>query len=380
MDAVTRAARQAGNRRSRSWYTRGRIAAAAAALFLERGYNSVSMRDLARFSGMSVPGITRHYPTKQAVLSAVLTEVHMPAQADAPVRDGDHRLLVRLAGEATSDDHPAHAFLEKWYRDRVANAAPSPSEAPHARAEIAIQDGRALLARYGITADRRGEPPAAPGDPARPVEEAPNDRLPDGPGFSTSAAPPEPEAYTADLNRRDEIVDGARTMFIRRGYTATSMSSIAVAVGTSKATLFHHFGNKYNLLLDVLARRDALGLETLPAPTHPPGDRLVAMAARKRQWGLIQLYTVLASEAAGAEHPGYTYFRERFARTIEFFADLLGTEPPGSSLLRGATVRDEATLLVALWEGLQTQMLYEREASVLTAVVRLYAESIRPPA
>lgn len=48
---------------------------AAAGLFAERGYNGVSIEDLGSAVGVSGPAVYRHFPSKQAVLAALLVGV-----------------------------------------------------------------------------------------------------------------------------------------------------------------------------------------------------------------------------------------------------------------------------------------------------------------
>ena len=48
---------------------------AAAALFAERGFAGVSIDDIGAAAGVSGPAVYRHFPSKQAVLGAVLLEV-----------------------------------------------------------------------------------------------------------------------------------------------------------------------------------------------------------------------------------------------------------------------------------------------------------------
>lgn len=58
-----------------------------------------------------------------------------------------------------------------------------------------------------------------------------------------NAAPP-----AADDNaKRRQIVDGARTIFLQRGFDAASMNDIARAAGVSKGTLYVYFTNKEQL-------------------------------------------------------------------------------------------------------------------------------------
>ena len=53
------------------------------------------------------------------------------------------------------------------------------------------------------------------------------------------------------LKRRATIVAVARRLFLEHGYAATSMSSVAEAMGGSKATLWAHFASKEALFADV---------------------------------------------------------------------------------------------------------------------------------
>ncbi|MEN0134705.1 MAG: TetR/AcrR family transcriptional regulator [Rhodococcus sp. (in: high G+C Gram-positive bacteria)] len=70
-----------GTQRSSSWreYTDqglSKVLAAALAAFVEKGYDGASIREIASRSGLSVPGLYHHYPSKQALLVG-LTNVVM---------------------------------------------------------------------------------------------------------------------------------------------------------------------------------------------------------------------------------------------------------------------------------------------------------------
>src|SRR3984957_14931834 len=58
--------------RASSKLRREEILAAAAALFARRGFHGVSIDDIGSAVGMSGPGIYRHFPSKEAVLSQML--------------------------------------------------------------------------------------------------------------------------------------------------------------------------------------------------------------------------------------------------------------------------------------------------------------------
>jgi AcrR family transcriptional regulator len=59
---------------------------------------------------------------------------------------------------------------------------------------------------------------------------------------------------------RDQILDSAAQVFCQKGYHGASMADIARAVGLQKATLYHHFGGKQEILSELLDK--ALSLVT----------------------------------------------------------------------------------------------------------------------
>lgn len=52
--------------------------------------------------------------------------------------------------------------------------------------------------------------------------------------------------------RRQEILDGAASMFAERGFDGTSIATIAQKCGVSKALLYHYYESKEALLFDML--------------------------------------------------------------------------------------------------------------------------------
>ncbi|MER7696558.1 TetR/AcrR family transcriptional regulator [Streptomyces sp. NPDC096095] len=114
----------------------------AMALFGEAGYRGASLRVIATRCGISHPGLLHHFPTKEALLLAVLQRRddvddawlalgdtrgvgHLRRLTDLAELNAERRGIVELfsvvAAEATSPDHPAHAYFENRYRTSVAN-------------------------------------------------------------------------------------------------------------------------------------------------------------------------------------------------------------------------------------------------------------------
>jgi AcrR family transcriptional regulator len=123
-------------------YLKGRIrrediVTAAIAMYAETGYHSSSLREIARRVGITHAGLLYYFPTKEALLAAVLERrdaedaererLSVPPGVDAlrhlvglaahNVRHpGMVDLYSRLAAEAVAADHPAHAYFERHYK------------------------------------------------------------------------------------------------------------------------------------------------------------------------------------------------------------------------------------------------------------------------
>mgnify|MGYP000845086624 FL=1 len=54
--------------------------------------------------------------------------------------------------------------------------------------------------------------------------------------------------------RKGEILDAAQTLFVTKGYQATTIEDILKAVGIAKGTLYHHFSGKEEVLRGLVRR------------------------------------------------------------------------------------------------------------------------------
>ena len=66
-------------------HTKERIFDAAVELFAERGYDRTSLRQIAGAVGLSESAVYRHYPSKEAILDAIVA--YMEAQVSGPLPD-----------------------------------------------------------------------------------------------------------------------------------------------------------------------------------------------------------------------------------------------------------------------------------------------------
>lgn len=88
-----------------------------------------------------------------------------------------------------------------------------------------------------------------------------------------------PTGGTEDTAKRRQIVDGARTIFMARGFDAASMGDIAKAAGVSKGTLYVYFKDKDELFGAIVGQECTFQAEGVFEFDH--SDRNVEAALSK---------------------------------------------------------------------------------------------------
>lgn len=373
--------------------TRARIVEAATEAFTTQGIGAVSLREIATRAGLTHPGLLRHFSSKDALLGAVVDRLDRENQAwseHAPYGEqslgfadlarrnaaspGYLELYTALSGEATSTTHPAHAHMrDRYARVRAITAArlvSGPARAQlrpsvHANLLMAAWDGLQVQERYApgeidlITHLSRHERwlvgAATPVDAAE--QSAPAEDI--GPMVVVDA-----EVSGARGGRRARIAESAIELFARDGYHGTSLRDIAERSGISKSTLLHHIGSKDELLTAVLRLRDRLTItddEVAPLSLRARLLNFADTADRlaQRGPGLIELYAVLSCEGVTAGHPAHDFFARRFHEGRRYLVSLFRGLRDEGSLRPDRDPRHEAAWLMATWDGLQMQWLYD---------------------
>ena len=160
--------------------------------------------------------------------------------------------------------------------------------------------------------------------------------------------------------KREEILERAIEAFGKIGYHATSMREIASACDLSQAGLLHHFPNKEALLLAIVQYRESVQNTFAPNDMQVWVNALLDQVAKNEESkALTQLWTNLAVEATDPAFPAHEYFLNRYRATRDAFAMQFAltnsrTEPSEED-------RTKAAVLIAVWDGLQTQWLLDPE-------------------
>lgn len=415
-----------GSRHDRAAATRGRIVSAARELFVSHGYRSTSLRDIATAASVSHPGLLGHFASKDALLAEVVGEFEAENEAVfsavaaasepgelifAQLAERNARtvgyleLFAALTGEASSPGHPAHERMRERYAQLRSLSRDVLADAQHLGAidserdvdgeitrHTAGWDGLQLLAQYlpgevdvvEMLEEREALWALPHGwrdpDDGEPATEA-SGPLP--PPFGDEPVDVDP-GYAVGRRRRAQIVADAMRLFSRDGYGDTSLRDIAEAVGVSKSTLLHHYPTKELLLSAVLAERDsAIRERGVVRASERAGELLRGIADGARvnaleEPGLIQVYAVLSCEAVPASHPAHEYFTDRFRSAIAYFTELFRLAQVDGDLPEHRDPAREAIWLVAMWDGLQYQWLYDRDAVDVAAHLRAHIDDVLP--
>jgi AcrR family transcriptional regulator len=195
---------------------------------------------------------------------------------------------------------------------------------------------------------------------------------------TTSRGPRGP--YAKSLITRGSILEAALEVFGQLGFRSGSLKNVADRVGISEAGLLHHFRNKSALLQAVLQLRDdeARRLYEFPAEDgRGTLNGLLQLAAYNETTpGAMELFCVVSAEATDPSHPAYEFFRDRYEVIRAMIGNALGQLEAQGELLAGIDAASAARSLIALWDGLQVQWLYERGSFSIERVLRAYVDTI----
>ncbi|NIY79160.1 MAG: TetR/AcrR family transcriptional regulator [Rhodobacteraceae bacterium] len=112
----------------------------------------------------------------------------------------------------------------------------------------------------------------------------------------------------------DQVIEGARTVFLRDGYEGASVDDIAREAGVSKATLYSYFPDKRVLFLEIAAletRRQADAHEERLDVTDPP-EVILPAAGRKILDFVLSDFGIAVFRIAVAESARFPEIGQKF--------------------------------------------------------------------
>ncbi len=162
--------------------------------------------------------------------------------------------------------------------------------------------------------------------------------------------------------KRTEIVDSARTLFLKAGYEATSMSAIASAVGVASNTIYWYFKDKDELLVAVLDAELERGLaKFLRSPATDRIGRLLMVVKQLQQASRLVATVHARMEFSPAISEWHDRFHELSEALIEAEMSQAGISP------------EKAKALVKIWvftvEGLLAHPMSEKDRRKICAVL-----------
>ncbi|THV33676.1 TetR/AcrR family transcriptional regulator [Glycomyces buryatensis] len=292
---------------------------AAYELFAAAGFSGVSLRAIAAKAGVSHAALLRYFTSKDDLLFALLNRweaanfAWIEAHAELPrpeamvglarrnaATPGYVPLFAALTGEAVTAAHPAHEHMRRRY-ESLRHYHDDDRDVVRL---TSVWDGLQVMSLY---LDEVEVPAALAAHFARtPESGADLDAEPRSEGDGLVRLPEPPPAdesgYARGRESKTRIIDSATELFAGGGFTQTSLSDIAMQVGTSKSSLLHHFGSKDALLAAVLAKRDERAGED-PREPVPPREHLRRLVQGARNFFNDTATTLVSTCAASCRGP-----------------------------------------------------------------------------
>ncbi|MBZ9710404.1 TetR/AcrR family transcriptional regulator [Mesorhizobium sp. ESP7-2] len=195
-----------------------------------------------------------------------------------------------------------------------------------------------------------------------------------------------------ETDTRQAIKDTALELLVRHGYRGTSFGDISAALGTTRANIHYHFGNKQALVDEVLGDYMEATLSALRAVWSDEGanlsDQVEAMIAysrgrflhfnppdtKGRNWSLI---TRLRQDAELLGADGQKMLDHFGAELSMLFTDALSAAGRRGELAPNIVPSDAALLLAAIADNAAPITLAEGGFDMLEKTYRSLAQIIK---
>jgi len=260
----------------RSTERRGQILTAAARLFRQRGFAGVGIDDIGTAVGVSGPAVYRYFPSKHALLAAIVSgylrsvidegglrgdaESHergdrfLHSAITVGLRDPDS-LVVYLRQLAHLD--PADLAAVRADRERVALAWDSVLRAHHIdktlpSKQLRLRSAAGVLIHVALT--RVSGAQARQRLAEQMITVVLDASLPESAAEPSPHGRPHAAPRLQHASRREAILAASTSLFRERSFTGVSLRDIGAAVGISASAVNRHFDSKEQLLATAFNR------------------------------------------------------------------------------------------------------------------------------
>ena len=174
----------------------------------------------------------------------------------------------------------------------------------------------------------------------------------------------------------DQVIGGARDIFLREGFEGASVDDIARAAGVSKATLYNYFPDKRLLFMEVATGQCQAQAHAVLAQvdlTRPPREVLPVAAKAYMRFALSELGTAMfriaVSEAARFPEVGEEFYRCGLGMVRTYLVDYLqGASERGEVRIDDFEIAAEQFAMLCK-AGLWTRRLFGLDRDVPDAEV-----------
>ena len=134
-------------------------------------------------------------------------------------------------------------------------------------------------------------------------------------------------------DQREAILAHAAALFARGGYPGTSMNQVAQACGLSKATLYHYYRDKYDLLVSIaeehVTRLQAIVGESLAREQEPAARMRLLIERLVQEYAHAQsAHRVLTEDVKFLEPADRERILDKEREVVNGFAQVVGALRP----------------------------------------------------
>jgi TetR/AcrR family transcriptional repressor of nem operon len=184
---------------------------------------------------------------------------------------------------------------------------------------------------------------------------------------------------------KQRLIQAGLKLLLEQGYNDLGIQELLAATGTPKGSFYHHFKDKEDFALQVLAaymEEVHAGLDAcLTDPALPPLARVrrffeLTMQAYEKEGYLGCLIGGLGQELSGVNETFRRKIEECFTAISQRMAACLDEARQRGEIAQDCDVKQMADLLVDCWEGAALRSRLRRNPAPLTAMLDFYIRSV----